>query len=98
MTWEQKLQALQALGYMSLKMRKPGDWYLSPEHASVHFYHAGMESLFIGNGRTPEAAVTDLWQQVVGLEPGHLISKHTHDKPDDYFRWNEFMWERHETK
>jgi hypothetical protein len=49
MTWEQKLLAMQALTEVSLKMRKPGDWYVDARGRRVK---AGVMSHGIyGNGK-----------------------------------------------
>lgn len=59
MTYEQKLQALQALGVsVKLHMRVPGDWYVS---APIERVEDGCMGSRLANGVSPEAAVHDYW-------------------------------------
>lgn len=88
LTWEQKLQALQALGNTSLRMRKPGDWYVSQNGVSIR--EGSILKGSYGNGKTPEEAVTNHWL---------LYSAPTNNQTvviDDGRRgvcWNGFMWQ-----
>ncbi len=91
MTWEQKLAAFQALGDTSLRMRVPGDWYVSADSVNVK---AKPDDCFVtglyGNGATPEAAVEDHWRQLASeLEPSAHLSIRSGERR---VRWNGFMW------
>jgi hypothetical protein len=89
MTWEQKLAALKALADASLRMRAPGDWYVS--HSVNVTDHPCMSRGFYGNGTTPEEAVNDHWRQLVDeLGGGHYLK--VLGTPDKFYRWNGFMW------
>lgn len=90
MTWEQKLQALNAIADHHLIMRKPGDWYVS---CGINIGGSGVLVGAYGSGETPEDAVEDHWRQLVdeidasgsyllGGNPGHTKC----------VRWNGFMW------
>jgi hypothetical protein len=92
MTYEEKLQALQALGECSLKMRRPGDWYVAQPQKGVH--SGGILRSPYGNGRTPEEAVENHWfaltsevapDEYVVLHPGDSVRRRA-------VRWNGFMW------
>jgi hypothetical protein len=84
MTWEQKLQALQALGDTSLRMRKPGDWYVN---TVANIKGDGG----YGNGATPEAAVEDHWKKFA--ESGATVVVDAYSPSRREYRWNGFMWE-----
>lgn len=91
MTWEQKLQALQALTDTSLRMRKPGDWYVCAVGRSVK------EGAFLkgeyGNGISPESAVEDDFKKVAELlPPEHYIVVDRNGKRLAR-KWNGFMWQ-----
>lgn len=85
MTWEEKLAALNSLSQCSLRMRKPGDWYVS-WHAETG---GTMVSCDFGNGRTPEEAVNAHWDLYVTNLPSdrHIRAKNR------CYRWVGFMWE-----
>ena len=54
----------------------------------------GTVTISAGNGRTPYAAVRDLWAQYTTLldeKGGYIILKR--GKSRRYLRWNGFMWE-----
>jgi len=92
MDWQQKLQAIQAFCghfYVSLRMRKPGDWYVS---SGMGIGGDGMVSGAYGNGRTPEEAVLDHWEQYSSL-PIDRYATITIDNGQRRGRWNGFMWE-----
>jgi hypothetical protein len=91
MTWEQKLEAIEALcgiTTVNLQMRKPGDWYVS---AGMSISKDGISTSSYGNGKTPEEAVNDHWNiYAVNLPPElSIILGYTADKK---YRWNGFMW------
>jgi hypothetical protein len=91
MTWEQKLEAVEALcgvTTVSLQMRKPGDWYVS---AGMSIYNDGISTGCYGSGKTPEEAVNDHWNiYAVNLPAGcSIILKYATAK---HYRWNGYMW------
>lgn len=86
MDWEQKLDALNSLAECSLKMRRPGDWYVS-QHTEVG--GDGLLTGLYGNGLTPEEAVNDHWNQLVENLPSDRHIR-THDNKS--WRWAGFMW------
>jgi len=91
MTWQQKLAALQCLGDCSLKMREPGDWYVSQSRVEVG--GDGMLAGSYGNGETPVVAVTDHWRVLVDELPvgKHLVLGASSDDRRAV-RWNGYMW------
>ena len=95
MTWEQKLDAMQALTEHKLIMRKPGDWFVC---ASIEVGGDGMLKGQYGNGETPEEAVLDHWENLVtGLQDHeYLVVRNPTDfsggGKNTYHRWNGFMW------
>jgi hypothetical protein len=98
-TWEEKFAAIQALAReASLKMRKPGDWYV--EAVGVEISEGCLLVGSYGNGRTPQEAVEDhwiKWTQLTGKQT-HLVKNAMRDDRQTY-RWNGYMWaEVHEPK
>lgn len=85
MTWEQKLEALNALCEHSLIMRAPGDWYVSSDLTIID---ECISSWDYGNGETPEEAVEDHWDKYASVAFPMYISNGTGKK----YRWNKFMW------
>lgn len=94
MTWEQKLEAMQALcGWprVSLKMRKPGDWYVEVTCREISS-GAVLKGKY-GNGYDPASAVEDDWRQCVEeLEPREYIVIHAAGKDRRAVLWNGYMW------
>jgi hypothetical protein len=92
MTWEQKLAALQVLCETSLKMRKPGDWYVSASGREI-----GGDGMLIGeygNGKTPEEAVEDDWRKIAEFLPSdRYVVTGAMRGSRKQVRWNGFMWE-----
>lgn len=89
MTWQQMLMAIQALGETSLKMRKPGDWYVSA-HTSIA--NAGLLEGRYGNGSTPEEAVEDHWERITNLAPHeYVVTSRGGERLN--VKWTGFMWE-----
>lgn len=94
MHWETKLSALNALTECSLKMREPGDWYVSQ---NVDVKDASIIKGVVGNGVTPEEAINDHWNQVTGELKSHeyLVCREYWDGETSKrlaVRWNGFMW------
>lgn len=92
MNWEEKLQALQALGETRLAMRKPGNWYV--DQRGVEVGGDGMLAVLYGDGATPIDAVNDHWEQYVNNLPVDkyiVIGAYTEKRR--HVRWNGFMWE-----
>lgn len=91
MTWEEKIQALQAIAECTLRMRKPGNWYVS--------FNAGIGGDgFIrgdyGNGKNPEEAVIAHWDIfTTNLPSDRYIIVNGNYKGEKRVRWNGFMWE-----
>lgn len=92
MTWEQKLAALKALGETSLKMRKPGDWYVEQIGVEVKEVDGnGVIGGRHGDGRTPEEAVNNHWIELTEREPlAYVRIKHLGER--QHVKWNGFMW------
>lgn len=85
LTWEQKMAALQTLTDTSLRMRAPGDWYVSMSGAALvkgSFLHS-----VGGDGRTPEEAVEGAWEDVTG----HRV-RVSRDGKDRDVVWVGCMW------
>lgn len=88
MTWEEKLSALQCVAETALRMRKPGDWYVSMR---AGIGGGGMIRGEFGNGKTPEEAVNAHWDAYVT----HLPSdRYVVTGPEDNtrVRWAGYMW------
>lgn len=91
MTWEQKFVALKALGDCALKMRAPGDWYLSLHGVEVK--RGPMLGSVGESGPTPEAAVTATWDAVTTLPPGQYLVMGALRSTRRAVVWGGFMWQ-----
>lgn len=94
LNYQQKMQAILALGEASVVMRKPDDWYVAQSGVDVK---AGsvLEGRY-GNGVHPEAAIHDHWDQLTQLKDGEYVVVFTtddHGTKRRHVRWNGFMWE-----
>ena len=90
--WEQKLQALNAIGDCKLIMRQPGNWYVS-QGVDVKNIHV-LEGRY-GNGRTPQEAVEDHWNSLTNLaEHEYVVGREGCVGDRTAVRWNGFMWAR----
>lgn len=89
MTWEEKLSACQALAECSLRMRKPGDWYVS--HL-VEVVNGPMLQSRYGNGGTPQDAVEDHWTQLTELKAHECLVVNSMTDQRREVRWNGYMW------
>lgn len=95
MHWEVKLKALNALSECSLKMRGPGDWYVS-QNVEIKDKHVLKGDY--GNGLDPESAVEDHWKRLTeDLQPHeYLVAREYWDGSvckRMAVRWNGFMWD-----
>ena len=90
MTWEQKLEACNALGECSLLMRKTGDWYV--QHGA-EISQGGMLLGASGNGTTPETAVLNHWDELTHLKPGEHLVINAMGPNRQAVKWNGCMWQ-----
>jgi hypothetical protein len=99
MDWETRLAALNALQECSLKMRKPGDWYVLQ---SIEIKDKSVLKSVCGNGEDPETAICDHWQQATELASHEYIIARTYWEGEvakrRAVRWNGFMWDHVEEK
>ena len=88
MNWEQKLEAMKSVGGdTSLRMRKPGDWYVS---SNVHIAEGSMLVGEYGNGATPEAAVLNHWD--IYSRPDAVVVAEFATPREKRVRWDGFRW------
>jgi hypothetical protein len=92
MTWEEKLQAIRSLDCEAhLRMRKPGDWYVS---SRIEVGGDGILSGAYGDGTNPEEAVLETWNKfVTELKSGYFLVLHAYTPKRKEVRWSGFMWE-----
>lgn len=95
LTWEQKLAALQAIADTSLRMRNPGDWYVSAVGRSIG--GNGLLHGKYGNGKTPQEAVEDDWRQLAEMLPDDRYIVVERSGARKQFIWNGFMWTEYQT-
>ena len=94
MTWEQKIQACQAIGDFSLRMRKPGDWYVSQSAEKKKTNGAVLCGGCVTGAKTPEEAVNQHWDWLTSDEDGDRVVLHSmSDTELRDVRWNGFMWQ-----
>ena len=89
MTWEEKLAACQALAECHLRMRKPGDWYVS--HMVDVATGCVLEGRY-GNGRTPIEAVEAHWRELTDLKGDERVVSNALREDRREVRWNGYMW------
>ncbi len=98
LTWEQKLEALQALAefpnMVTISMRKPGDWYCSVSGIEVRKSHT-LESRY-GNGDTPQEAVENCFLVLTTIQRDEVLARNALGDKSKHFRWNGFMWNEEE--
>lgn len=85
MTWEEKIMAMRALGGdVCLRMRKPGDWYVSDQIEAVE------REIFLAwstqRAPTPEQAVHEAWDAYTA--PNVIVKC-----KGRYSRWAGYMWQ-----
>jgi hypothetical protein len=94
MTFEQKIMACQAIGSFSLRMRRPGDWYV--DHSCVEKTNGSiLDGGCVTEASTPEAAVEQHWAWLTNLKPNQTIVVNANAWRDNRreLRWNGFIWE-----
>lgn len=90
MDWQYKAAALEALAEISIKFRKPGDWYVSQDNVEIKDSRCLVGTF--GNGATPQAAIEDHWKQLVyDIGAKYLVINPALTKRRAV-RWNGFMW------
>ena len=91
MTWEQKAAALNAVASISIRIRRPGDWYV---HQDAEIGGDGILSGRWGHGTTPEEAIEDHWQLFADPGPAHpkYVVINAYQENRKQLRWNGFMW------
>lgn len=89
MDYQEKFAALQSLAEISLRMRAPGDWYVS-HGVEVKNGHV-LEGRY-GNGPTPEAAIEDHWRQIAEISPPLYVVIDSYGKSRRAVRWTGYMW------
>lgn len=91
MNWQEKAAALDALSEITLKIRKPEDWYVCQR---VEVKDGIIMRGEYGNGATPEEAIDDHWDRltfdIAGTEK-YLVA-YSQDAKRRAVRWNGFMW------
>jgi hypothetical protein len=89
MTWEQKLEAIQALSSSAqLVMRKSGDWYV---HTGVSRGGDGLLASIYDNGSTPQEAVENTFAKLINIPSDrYLVVQDIRGRR--HYRWAGFMW------
>jgi hypothetical protein len=95
MTFQDKAEALESLAELFIRLTAiydpDGRWVASMERAEIG--GDGMLCSLAGYGRTPEAAVDDLWRNVtVDLPPEKYVVVNAYGDNRRKVRWARFMW------
>lgn len=94
MDWQQKAAALEALAPISIKFRRPGNWYVDQQ---VEVKDGGILRGEYGNGCDPEEAINDHWDKLTTIQsPLYLVARSFFNGNVETrmaARWNGFMWE-----
>ena len=91
LNWEEKLAAFKCLSDCSLRMREPGNWYLSD---NVEVGGDGfLESPTVAES-TPEQAVETMWARLVtNLPHDRYLVINAMNERRRHVRWNGYMWQ-----
>lgn len=89
MTYEEKFEAINALGEASVHMRKPGDWYVSQ---ATEIKDGGMLCGHYGDGTSPEAAIEDHWRVLTELNPHQYVVINAAGPDRQALSWNGYRW------
>lgn len=96
MTWEMKFSAIASLDPygVALKIRRPGDWYISGGIETTSDRSAMLSGVG-GNGETPEKAVEAMWSALMEVfqAGGYIALKPMSRSERRHVRWNGYMWE-----
>jgi hypothetical protein len=95
LTWEERFEAMQSLGDCSLRMRKPGDWYMNLR--GVNIRKDSMLSAVCGDGNDPITAILSTWRALTELKAREYITVDSMGKEFNY-RWNGYMWKEMMTR
>jgi hypothetical protein len=90
LTWEEKLQACQVLGNVSLRMRAPGDWYV--DHNVEIRNGPILEGGCVTGATTPQEAAEKHWAWLTDLLNGQYVVVNAYRDNRFAARWNGFMW------
>ena len=89
LTWEEKLVALQCLCDCSLRMREPGNWYVSMTSCSI--IDRNICKCPSGNGSEPRLAVEDGFGKLTEVKfPQYIKARLC--SVERNVRWGGFMW------
>lgn len=90
MDWEDQLHALNALAQCSLKMCKPGDWYVDQP---VEIKSGNLLKGEYGSGESPALAVFDHWRRLVDEIPlGDYLVVNAGGSARAAYRWDRILW------
>mgnify|MGYP001558321272 CR=1 FL=1 len=88
MTWEEKFEAIKALGEAHVDMRSPGDWYVDSQ---MYVGGDGMLTGVYGNGASPQEAIEAHWKMYSALpHDRYVVTGYGADRK--HHRWNGYMW------
>jgi len=91
MKWEQKLQALQSLAITSIRMRSPGNWYVSH---SIEVKDGSLLKGTYGEGKNPQEAILNDWNLLTNLREDQYLVINAMSKDRKAIKWNGFMWDK----
>lgn len=94
MDWNQKAQALNCLGRLTLCPSQVVEygWYASLD--AVEIKDGSILRSGAAHGATPEEAVDGLWRELVeDLPPEQYLVRDAYTEDRRQFRWTGFMWE-----
>ncbi len=92
MTWEQKFAALCSIADTSLKMRKPGDWYVSANGREISINNGYFLSGEYGEGKSPQEAIENDFKKLAENQPRVVLHAFSGTNRREVF-WNGFMWQ-----
>ena len=90
MDYQQKLEALNAIGHATVHMRNLSNWYCSISGAEIK--RGSILSSPTSASLTPEAAIEAAWEAYTNLPPDQYIVLNAMKETRCGYRWNGYRW------
>ena len=91
MDWQQKAEALNALGEIQIMCRKAGDWWV--RHPGVEIGDGHMLTSGHRDGASPVSAIEAHWNRLTDeLKPDEFLVINAMNDSRRQVRWNGYMW------
>jgi hypothetical protein len=92
MTLEEKLARLREIAHTEVLMRDNGTWYVQAYGRETQRRGSGILAGTYGDGRTPEEAVENDWEQIANLPPDRYVVLDAMSPKRRHVRWGGAGW------